>query len=79
MNQVIEQHRYIISLLWGILNTHNTPIQLRYRKQVFVARGRGVEGMAEVGQKVQTSSYNLSPEDETYSMGTLVDNPVLYI
>ena len=46
-----------------------------------VVRGRrvGVGKTGEGGQKVQTSSYKISPGDVMYSMVTIVNNTVLHI
>ena len=54
-------------------------MELIERKTILViARGWGVRGNGDVGQRVQTFSYKISFEDLRYSMMAIVNNRVLY-
>ena len=50
---------------------------LDIENKLVVARGQVVGKMGEGGQKVQTSSYKISPGDVMYSMVTIVSNTIL--
>lgn len=81
INQIGKDKHHKFSIIYGIRKTLNKSQLIDTENRLVVARGGGWE-VGEIGegsQKIQTSSYKVSPGDITRIVVPTVNKTVLYI